>query len=182
MDSGSAARTLDGPLLTAGVCSGSWYAAHAARAVRADATVLVNTVLYSWRLKAGIAAAPAQDLGVPRSDPAFVRSPRGRVKDLLRRRLPYPAWQLLGRRGVTQVPEVLLRPVVAGGTDTVLVLAPPDAAWFDGQRGPEGVRRLTGRSGGATRVVRTDDGDHPAYHPGVRSAVATAIMHWCEQS
>lgn len=176
----AAARTLDGPVLTAGVCSGSWYAAHAARAVAADAAVLVNAVLYSWRLKAGIAAAPAQDLGVPRSDPTFARSPRGRVKDLLRRRLPYPAWRLLGRRGVTQVPEVLLRPVVADGTDAVLVLAPPDAAWFDGQRGPEGLPRLAGCRG-AIRVVRTDHGDHPAYHPAVRSALATAIMQWCEK-
>ncbi len=177
----AAARSLDGPLLTAGVCSGSWYAAHAARATRADTTVLVNAVLYSWRLKAGISAAPAQDLGVPRSDPAFARSPRGRIKDLLRRRLPYPAWRALGRRGVTQVPEVLLRPVLAGGTDAVLVLAPPDAAWFDSQRGPEGLRGRPGRDGGGVREVRTDEGDHPAYHPQVRRAVATAIMQWCER-
>ncbi|NMD54102.1 MULTISPECIES: hypothetical protein [Tsukamurella] len=180
-DAVAAARALDGPLLTAGVCSGSWYAAHAARATSASATVLANAVLYSWRLKAGIAAAPAQDLGVPRSDPAFARSPRGRVKDVLRRRLPYPAWRFLGRRGVTQVPEVLLRPVVAGGTDAVLVLAPPDAAWFDGQRGPEGMRRLAAGTGGTVRAERTVEGDHPAYHPAVRSAVATAIMQWCEQ-
>ncbi|BDD82556.1 hypothetical protein TPB0596_23190 [Tsukamurella pulmonis] len=177
----AAAGALEGPILTTGVCSGSWYAAHAARAVHADAAVLVNAVLYSWRVKAGIAGAPEADLGVPRSDPSFARSPRGRIKDLLRRRLPYPAWRLLGGRGITQVPEVLLRPVVADGTDTVLVLAPPDAAWFDGQRGPEGVRRLAGGTGGAIRVVRIGTGDHPAYHPEVRAAVATAIMQWCEQ-
>ncbi len=181
-DAAAAARALDGPLLTAGVCSGSWYAAHAARAVSADTAVLVNTVLYSWRLKAGIAAAPAQDLGVPRTDPAFAASPRGRIKELLRTRLPYPAWRLLGRRGVTQVPEVLLRPLVAGGTDAVLVLAPPDAGWFDTQRGPEGMHRLArGPSAGTVQDRRTAAGDHPAYHPDVRAAVATAILLWCEQ-
>lgn len=181
-DAIAAARALDGPLLTAGVCSGSWYAAHAARAAGADTAVLVNTVLYSWRLKPGIAAAPAEDLGVPRTDPAFARSPRGRVKDLLRTRLPYPAWRLLGRRGVTQVPEVLLRPVVAGGTDAVLVLAPPDAVWFDSQRGPEGLRRLPRRAGaGTVRAVRPRAGDHPGYHPDVRAGVATAILLWCGQ-
>ncbi|MBS4100752.1 hypothetical protein [Tsukamurella paurometabola] len=178
----AAARSLDGPLLTAGVCSGSWYAAHAARAARADTAVLVNSVLYSWRLKPGIAAAPTADLGVPRSDPAFARSPRGRIKEALRTRLPYPAWRLLGLRGVTQVPEVLLRPVVTGGTDAVLILAPPDAAWFDGQRGPEGLRRLARPSGaGGVRTVRPGAGDHPAYHPDVRADVATAILLWCEQ-
>ncbi|WP_336670201.1 alpha/beta hydrolase [Tsukamurella sp. USMM236] len=184
-DAVAAARALDGPLLTAGVCSGSWYAAHAARAAAADTTVLVNTVLYSWRLKPGITAAPAQDLGVPRTDPAFARSPRGRLKELLRTRLPYPAWRLLGRRGVTQVPEVLLRPVVAAGTDAVLVLAPPDAAWFDSQRGPEGLRRLLRLAGrqraGTVRAVRPGAGDHPGYHPDVRADVATAILQWCEQ-
>ncbi|CAM3341955.1 hypothetical protein [Tsukamurella hominis] len=184
-DATAAARTLDGPLLTAGVCSGSWFAAHAARTAAADATVLVNTVLYSWRLKPGIAAATAQDLGVPRTDPAFARSPRGRIKEVLRTRLPYPAWRVLGRRGVTQVPEVLLRPVVAAGTDAVLVLAPPDAAWFDSQRGPEGLRRLLRRArrrpAGTIRIVRPNAGDHPAYHPDVRADVATAILQWCEQ-
>lgn len=181
-DAVAAARALDGPLLTAGVCSGSWYAAHAARAATAETTVLVNTVLYSWRLKPGITAAPTQDLGVPRTDPAFARSPRGRVKELLRTRLPYPAWRLLGRRGITQVPEVLLRPVVAGGTDVILVLAPPDAAWFDSQRGAEGLLRLARRHrAGTVRAVRTGAGDHPGYHPDVRADVATAILQWCEQ-
>lgn len=66
-DAVAAARTCAGPLLVAGVCSGSWYAAHAARAVTADAAVLVNTVLYSWRLKPSVTDAPAHDLGVPDS-------------------------------------------------------------------------------------------------------------------
>ncbi|MCS3779655.1 hypothetical protein [Tsukamurella ocularis] len=184
-DAAAAASSLDSPLLTAGVCSGSWYAAHAARAEAAQTTVLVNTVLYSWRLKPQIATAPVQDLGVPRTDPAFARSPRGRVKEVLRARLPYAAWRLLGQRGVTQVPEVLLRPVVTEGTDAILVLAPPDAAWFDSQRGPEGLRRLLdlARRGGAgtVRAIRPSAGDHPGYHPDVRADVATAILQWCEQ-
>lgn len=185
-DAIAAACALDGPLLTAGVCSGSWYAAHAAREVSADAAVLVNTVLYSWRLKPGVVSAPDGDLGVPRTDPAFARSPRGRVRELLRTRLPYPLWRLLGARGITQVPEVLLREVAEGGTDAVLVLAPPDAAWFDAQRGREGLRRLAPRAGsttahGAVRVVRCATGDHSAHHPAVRADVAAAILHWCEK-
>ncbi|KXP15068.1 hypothetical protein [Tsukamurella pseudospumae] len=178
----AAAHSCAGPLLTAGLCSGSWFAAHAARAVRADATVLVNSVLYSWRLKAAVAEDPGQDLGTPRSDPAFTQSARGRLKHLLRRRLPYPGWRCLGRRGVTQVPEVLLRPVVDGGTDTVLVLSPPDAGWFDDQRGPEGMAALARRrSAGTARTVRIPTGDHPGHHPEVRRVVATAILDWCRQ-
>ncbi|NKY18765.1 hypothetical protein [Tsukamurella spumae] len=181
-DAVAAAHSCTGPLLTAGLCSGSWFAAHAARAVRADATVLVNSVLYSWRLKAAIAEDPAEDLGTPRSDPAFAHSARGRLKHLLRRRLPYPGWRYLGRRGVTQVPEVLLRPVVDGGTDTVLVLSPPDAGWFDDQRGPEGIDSLARRrSAGSVRTVRIPTGDHPGHHPEVRRVVATAILDWCRQ-
>ncbi|MET9326919.1 hypothetical protein [Tsukamurella sp. NPDC003166] len=184
-DAIAAARSCTGPQLTAGLCSGSWFAAHAARAVGADAAVLVNSVLYSWRIKAAIAEDPAGDLGTPRSDRAFAVSGRGRLKHLLRRRLPYAGWRYLGRRGVTQVPEVLLRPVVDGGTHAVLVLSPPDAGWFDDQRGPEGMdslaRRAARGAAAPARTVRIPTGDHPGHHPEVRRVVATAILDWCRQ-
>ncbi|WP_019202815.1 hypothetical protein [Tsukamurella sp. 1534] len=173
------------PLLAAGICSGSWYAAHIARDRPADAAVLVNSVLYSWRIKPALARPTAPggtpaDLGVPRSDPAFARTPRGRGKDLLRRRLPYRSWERLGERGTTQVPGVLLGPVAEAGARATVVLAPEDAAWFDAQRGPEGVALLTGAPA-PPRIVRLDTGDHAGYHPDVRAAASAAILHWCRQ-
>ncbi|GAB3135090.1 alpha/beta hydrolase [Tsukamurella serpentis] len=177
-DAVAAARTCSGPLLTAGICSGAWYAAHAAHHVGADSAVLVNTVLYSWRLKQRLVTAA--DLGIPRTDPAFTSSARGRAKDLARRRLPYPAWRRLGRRGITQVPEVLLRPLLEAGADTTVILAPEDANWFDAQRGPEGLlRMLREHPRGAFRTVRIQSGDHSGYDPVVRATISSAILKWC---
>ncbi|CAM3728070.1 alpha/beta hydrolase [Tsukamurella strandjordii] len=181
-DTAAAAADPDSAGLAAvGVCSGSWLTAHLGRESRLDAAVLVNPVIWSWRTKRALRNADGPDAqGVPRSDPAFQRSFRGRVKALLQSRLPYPAWRLLGIAGITQVPEVLLRPLADADVHTTVVLAPPDAEWFTGQRGGEGLRSLNRRSP-APRIdiVSTEFGDHPAYHADVRAAVAETVLQWC---
>ena len=182
-DALSAARASGPPekVLASGVCSGAWYAAHVGRHIRPDAVVLVNAIMWSWRHKRTVLAGRVNGDalgGVPRSDPAFERSALGRTKSFVKRWLPYPGWRMLGHAGITQVPEVLLRPVTEAGTDVTVVLAPHDAEWFDDQRGQESLLRL----GRDVRMIRTGVGDHTAYHPEIRTVVADTILEWCRRS
>jgi alpha-beta hydrolase superfamily lysophospholipase len=184
VDDALAAGRASGPpdrLLVAGVCSGAWHSAQVGRRLKPDAVVLINAILWSWRHKTNLTwgGSNADSLGgVPRDDPAFVRSPLGRAKAFIQRWLPYPGWRLLGHAGLTQVPEVLLRPLVRRHVDVTVVLSPHDADWFDGQRGEEGLHRLSP----PVRVLRTGIGDHTAYHPAVRATVADAVLDWCTRT
>lgn len=165
-------------LLVGGVCSGSWYAAQVARSMRIGHLLLINAIAWSWRRKRSVQGdiTPA-DLGVLRSDPTFQNSFRGRVKALLQRRLPYAAWRLLGSRGITQVPEVMLKPVARAGVPTTIILSPHDEDWFVSQRGPEGLRRLA-QTPTPPVVVLTGIGDHTAYHRMVRQVISEQLMKW----
>lgn len=178
----AAARHLDVPgrdLLGVGVCSGSWYAATVARDLRLGKVVLVNAVAWAWvRKKSVYGAVRPEDLGVPRNTETWQRSPRGRIKALLQRHLPYPLWRLLGRRGITQVPEVLLAPLAHSGVDTVAMLIDADREWFRSQRGPEGMNRLRRRYGSKVPQIRELPGDHSAFHPAARAPISAELVAW----
>ena len=177
---GRLAATDPRTLTVAGVCSGSWYAAYVARAIGAGSAVLINSIAWSWRRKSAMTGEiEPDDLGVPRSDPEWQKTPRARVKAMLQRHLPYWMWRLLGVRGITQVPEVLLRPLVQQGVSTTVILSPHDHDWFGSQRGPEGLARLK-RSGPPPRIVTTGIGDHTAYHRTVRSVIRSTILERAE--
>lgn len=163
-------------VVLSGICSGSWNAAYAASRTGAGSVVLVNAIGWSWRQKkSAVGAVDPATMGVPRTDPEWQKTPRARVKFALQKHLPYPAWLLLGRRGITQVPEVLLRTLVARGVDTTVVLAPADHRWFVDQRGEEGMRRLA-RRGRVPSVVAVGVGDHSGFHHTFRGAVTDAVL------
>ncbi|WP_188486788.1 hypothetical protein [Williamsia phyllosphaerae] len=165
-------------VLVTGVCSGSWYSAYVARELHTGAAVLINSIAWSWRRKRSAEGnVRPEDLGVPRSDPEWQKTPRARIKSGLRRRLPYPLWRELGRRGITQIPEILVRPLVKAGVDTTLVLSPHDYGWYVDQRGPEGLARIdpTMRR---PRLISVGSGDHSAFHESVRTAVRAPILDW----
>lgn len=165
-------------VLVTGVCSGSWYSAYAARELRTGAAVLINSIAWSWRRKrSSEGAIRPEDLGVPRSDPEWQKTPRARVKNGLRRKLPYPLWRELGRRGITQIPEILVRPLVEAGVDTTLVLSPHDFDWYVDQRGPEGLARIDPTMQ-RPRLISVETGDHSAFHESVRTAVRAPILDW----
>lgn len=165
-------------LMLSGVCSGSWYAAYVGRELGAGAVVLINAIAWSWRRKGAMTGEiDPSDLGVPRSDPEWQKTPRARAKAFLQRYLPYWMWRLLGVRGITQVPEVLLGQVARADVDTTVILSPHDYDWFVSQRGPEGLSRLR-RAGRSPRIIETGVGDHTAYHSGVRVAVRAPILEW----
>lgn len=178
LEIGDIAATDPRSLLVVGVCSGSWYAAYVARSLGVGSVVLINAIAWSWRRKSAMTGEiEPDDLGVPRSDPEWQKTPRARVKRFLQTHLPYRLWLLLGKRGVTQVPEVLLRPLVSRGVPTTVILSPHDQDWFVGQRGPESLERLA-RRGQVPRMITTEIGDHTAYHSTVRAAVRQTVLAW----
>ena len=163
-------------VVLSGICSGSWNAAYAASRTGAASVVLVNAIGYSWRQKkSAVGAVDPATMGVPRTDPEWQKTPRARIKAALQKHLPYRAWLLLGRRGITQVPEVLLSTLAERGVQTTVVLAPADHRWFVDQRGTEGLRRIA-RTGRAPSVVEVGVGDHSGFHHTFRAAVTDAVL------
>lgn len=159
-----------------GICSGSWYAAYATRELGAGSVVWVNAVAWSWRRKRSARGKIVpSDMGVPRSDPEWQRTPRARVKAFLQRNLPYWCWKMLGSSGVTQVPEVMLGSLSKLGIDQTVVLAPGDYRWFLDQRGEEGLARLRKYQAVPTLVTPLV-GDHSGYHRAVRQAISRHVL------
>ena len=163
-------------LVMTGLCSGAWTSASMALQMGARSTILVNMILWSVRRKKSLMDAVLPE--APRIDPGAETTKlplRGRVKGVLQSRLPYPAWKLLGIRGITQVPEVMLEALCKRGVDTTVILSPADAAWFNQQRGPEGVARMTHR-GQTFNAIMPPVGDHPSYHRDLRNIVQTKTI------
>jgi hypothetical protein len=93
-----------------------------------------------------------------------------RIEALLQRHLPYPAWRLLGRFGITQVPEVLLEALRKARVPTTVILSAEDHTWFICQRGEAGLRRLR-RPGGDPEIHAVGFGDRPALHRALREQI-----------
>ena len=166
-------------LVVTGLCSGAWYSSYVALASRARAVVLVNMILWSThrrtslreQLRPPVPAAPGS--GDPGPAPTSLPL-RARLKPLAREHLPYPLWLLLGRLGVTQVPEVILDALRRAGVDVTVVLSAQDHHSFRYQRGEEGLRRVQRR--GFTGRIRTGTtGDHGAYQRDGREFLRTEI-------
>lgn len=158
-------------LVMTGLCSGAWYSAAVALRVRPRAVILTDLILWSVYRRRSLREQLAP--GMPAGDQAGGDlSARARIKALLQRHLPYPAWRLLGRFGVTQVPEVLLEALRKAGVPTTVILSAEDHAWFVGQRGEEGLRRLR-RRGGDPEIHAVGFGDHPALHRDLRERIRT---------
>ncbi|MGU3432694.1 serine aminopeptidase domain-containing protein [Actinomycetes bacterium M1A6_2h] len=163
-------------LVLSGLCSGGWNAAYAAMEVGARGAVMANNIIWSTKRRpefegpidpAVIDAIGTSENGAP--------DWRLRAKQLLRNHLPYPGWKLLGLRGVTQVPEVLLAALAAKNVKTTVILSPADHEWFVDQRGEEGLRRLERKYAPITVSV-AERGDHSAYHRDMRSHLVTTLV------
>lgn len=164
-------------LMMTGVCSGAWNAAYAAVARGAKAIVMVNIILYSWRKTE---AGPEQLIEMtPRNPgeppPPEVRSARETVKRALKRWLPYWVWLILGRLGLTQVPEILLRELRRKNVKAELLLSPEDLVWFEGQRGKQAVARL-GDAHWSPTVTATPTGDHPLIQRDIQNLTRRHVL------
>lgn len=146
-----------------GHCSGAWLAGEAAAEGRACAVVLIGAARFNvGRQREVMRLVDDPD----RADHALT-SRSGRAKIAIKPLIPGPAWRWLGRRGLAQVPEVVLKRLCAAGVATTLVLAPVDYRHFVANRGERALNRL--RRGGWFAVVHVGEaGDHGLVHRGLR--------------
>ncbi|MGN0042474.1 alpha/beta hydrolase [Rhodococcus sp. (in: high G+C Gram-positive bacteria)] len=184
IDAATALGTEPGDLIVTGLCSGAWYSSYVALRLRTRAVVLVNMILWSThrrkslreQLRPPVPAAPGG--GDREPGPASVPL-RARIKPFAQKHLPYPAWRLLGRLGVTQVPEVILEALRRAGVDVTVVLSAQDYASFRYQRGDEGLRRVE-RRGFTGRIRAGVTGDHGAYQRDgrefLRAEITAAVL------
>ncbi|WP_307854448.1 serine aminopeptidase domain-containing protein [Rhodococcus sp. B50] len=166
-------------LAAIGLCSGAWYSSWAALRGAAHLTVLVNVILWCTHRRKSLRANLSPDApdvpaaGAP-AEPETV-SLRARIKPWAQKYLPYPLWLLLGRLGVTQVPEVGLEALRRAGVSTTVVLSAEDHRWFLSQRGEEGLRRVR-RRGFTGDILTSDVGDHTGRQRDGREFLRTAII------
>ncbi|WP_277370282.1 serine aminopeptidase domain-containing protein [Rhodococcus rhodochrous] len=170
-------------LAVTGLCSGAWYASWVGIRGQARIAVLVNMILWSTHRRKSlrdmlgppVPGAPGNTADTPPEGVPL----RARVKTWAQKYLPYRLWWLLGRLGVTQVPEVVLEALRRAGVSTTVVLSAQDFRSFRDQRGEESLQRLR-RRGFTGRIEAGPLGDHGGYHRDgrefLRSAVASAVF------
>lgn len=178
-------------LLAVGICSGSWYAAHAMRATGSGSVILVNTLVWNWRT----AAPTLWQWDVKRSlhksissDPPVynkVESWRKRVIVSMkpaRKTLQYAVHsctpqlllKLLWRLGLANLPEAMLATLARNGTTATVVLSPGDAEEFKRKGGHLGLKRLK-KASSSPRLITPSLGDHSAYHQAMLEAIRQAV-------
>ncbi|WP_052493370.1 serine aminopeptidase domain-containing protein [Rhodococcus sp. MEB064] len=173
-------RSTDAPAsrtVHAGICSGSWHSAYAARENGAAAVVMMNMAKWSFRnSRVPIKAAHVDAMESRVATMAFraarvVRNAGLTVRDSL----PDRGWRALGAVGLVGAPEVVLGPLNARGARTVTLLSPEDHALFTTSRGNSALTRLRAR-GLDPEVTSFDRGDHSLYHRGLRETMFTHLL------
>lgn len=173
----------------AGICVGSWAAAHTAvrgskrRADLHQVVVMVNPLM--WRAWPWRADTTAGDIGVG-GLPGRFREPskldnvvaklnwRGNTAGgVIRRRLPRRLHTLAGRLPFIQMPEVMFERFARRGITASLVFSPRDNAYFVSAFGGEEAIRNS-RLRVSRRVAPT--GDHTSYHRFMRHAAVSAVV------
>ncbi|MFF3181242.1 alpha/beta fold hydrolase [Rhodococcus pyridinivorans] len=165
-------------LVVIGLCSGAWYSSWVALRGAAHSAVLVNVILWCTHRRKSLRA----DLGPNAPDVPAIAAPaepqtislRARIKPWAQKYLPYPLWLLLGRIGVTQVPEVGLEALRRAGVSTTVVLSAEDHRWFLTQRGEEGLRRVR-RRGFTGDILTSEVGEHSGRQRDGREFLRTAV-------
>jgi hypothetical protein len=183
-----------GKLELVGVCSGSWFAAHAARNLGARAAILVNPRPWNWRgtptllsqwgsrrialnLNAAVDAdgGGSTESGIKRRLKAFVRTFREPSKIFMHQRFPrYVLWAL-SWVGLLWLPETVLAVLARRGIQVTLIASPEDMHDFTFRGGPAALDRLQSTAQ-PPRLIATPTGDHSAYHPAILAAIGNAVL------
>ena len=174
-----------------GPCSGSWYAAHAAHQLGAGRVILVNPRVWTWRIGATHGwqwwnlKRPLQALmsSRPRRGNGTVATFCKRAGNVLSREsrrathryAPRFFLMGMGRLGLAQTPDVLLRALARDRVATTVLLSPWDADLFEQRGGPRALRRLGGEPT-PPRLVITDEGDHAVYHQTMLRAIRQVVL------
>lgn len=182
----------DARITHAGICVGSWMAAHGARrTVRRPGTkssvVLVNPLLWRLRPQRAFRAADYADevalAGTGRVDEVD-NSLRGRIRRKLlwlggrsaprvRRWVPRRWWPMVGKLPAMSVPDAFFAEFDAAGVDVHIAFAPGDYVYFDEMSGAvEAIRGARGR----VDVTVAAAGDHTSYHVTMRQVVTDCVL------
>jgi hypothetical protein len=181
-----------GRLELVGVCSGSWYAAHTARNIGARSAILVNLLVWNWRitptlltqwnfrrraLRAGAAGETGGGAGESRPNRLKVlfNPARNSAKRLMHNHLPRSVLRVLSWVGLVFLPEHVLTMLAHRGTDVTLIVSPDDAEQFTATGGRAALDRLRSASR-PPRMIATPVGDHSAYHPAILAAIRDAVL------
>jgi len=164
-------------LMMSGVCSGAWNSAYVAVRHGAKVVVMVNAILYSWR---NVEAGPEKLIGMTPRNPGEEPLPEPRTawnltKKALKRWLPYRVWLILGKLGLTQVPEILFKELRRSNVTTDLVLSPNDLEWFTGQRGERALNRLSDQNW-SPQVTPAPTGDHPLLQRDIQNLTRRRVL------
>jgi hypothetical protein len=175
-----------------GVCSGSWYAAHAARITGARSAILVNPRPWNWRVTPTLLSqwdirrkAPkdnaASDTGAAsfesrtRRLKALLNAPREPTKSFMHNHLPRYVLRALSWVGLVWLPEDVLTTLAHRGTDVTLIASPEDVHDFNARGGRAALDRMHGTSQ-PPRLIATSTGDHAANHPAILAAIRNAVL------
>jgi len=175
-----------------GICSGSWYAAQAARGIGAQSAILVNPQVWNWRvtptllqqwgvrkeaLHANAASDTCGDAGGSRTKRlrALLNPARKRTKTFMHNHLPRYVLRVLSRVGLVWLPEVVLTTLAHRGTDVTLITSPEDAEEFTARGGRAALDRLQWTSQ-PPRLIATPTGDHSAHHPVILTAIRNTVL------
>jgi hypothetical protein len=182
-----------GELALVGTCSGAWYAAHAARYIGAQSVILVNLLVWNWRVtttllqqwdarKRTLQAWAASDAGggpsesrTTRRFKAFLNAPREPTKSLMHRHFPRFILRMLSWVGLVWLPEDVLTPLAHRGIDVTLIASPEDEEQFTARGGRAALARLQSTSR-PPHLIATPTGDHSAHHPAVLAAIRNAVL------
>jgi hypothetical protein len=181
-----------GQLELVGICSGSWYAAQAARSLGARSAILVNPQVWNWRVtptllqqwgvrKEALHANAASDTdggaGESRTKRlrALLNPARKRTKTLMHNHLPRSVLRVLSRVGLVWLPEDVLTTLGHRGTDVTLITSPEDTEEFTARGGRAALDRLQWTPQ-PPRLIATPTGDHSAHHPAVLTAIRNAVL------
>ena len=182
-----------GELELVGICSGSWYAAHAARNIGAQSAILVNQRPWNWRVtptllpqwdarKKALHASAASDTGGGPSESrtkrrlkALLNPARERTKSFMHNHFPRYVLRVLSWVGLVWLPEDVLTTLAHRGTDVTLIASPEDAEQFTAKGGRAALDRLQWTSQ-PPRLIATPTGDHAANHPAILAAIRNAVL------
>ena len=181
-----------GELELVGICSGAWYAAQAARNIGAQSAILVNLLVWNWRVtptllqqwgvrKKALHANAASDTGGGPSESrtkrlkALLYSAREPTKSFMHNHLPRYVLRVLSWVGLVWLPEDILTTLAHRGTDVTLIASPEDAEQFTAKGGRAALDRLQWTSR-PPRLIAIPTGDHSANHPAILAAIRNAVL------
>jgi len=179
-------------LTLAGICSGSWFAAHTARRVGAQSAIMVNPMVWSWSVIPTLVQqwdawrqtrhtnAANDSGGSPSASMTyrvkkFLDSARETTKSVLHNHVPRYLLRVLSWVGLVFLPEDVLTKLAHRGTDVTLILSPWDSQQFTARVGPAGLDRLQ-RMSQPARLIAVPIGDHSAHHPAILATIRNAVL------